>query len=285
MVAKTSEAIRDAATVLILREALEGRPELYFLRRPANMRAFAGVWAFPGGSVDPEDRQVEWRILMAPLDISRATDLARSSEAWDEAVNMDRFLAWAREEMLKRRGYVPHDGIPAPDHDPRANLAVWITAIRELFEESGLLLAHGIDSGFGSEQPAYAQWRAALRTGSRTFLEMCRDRGLRPNLDTLSYLGRLVTPSFEPVRFNTRFFLAWLPRGQNPEGRTGAHEEVWEECWMSPQEALSRYQSGVFPMANPTRFLLEQLEKFSTARDLWASCRGWPGAHWRRDTG
>ena len=240
-------SIRHAATVLLVRAGDGGRPEFHFVRRPDTMRAFAGLWAFAGGSVDPVDRRlaVQW------IDVARATALAEAWEAEPVSIEMARFLEWAAPRFRERSGQVPEAVIPPLRFDPAANAAVWVTAVRELFEETGLWL------GEGAAPTAFDRLGAA---------------DLGPAVARLRFVGRLVTPSHQPVRFNTRFFLVRLEPGEGP-GAAGTEgtAEVADATWRTASEALAAQAAGTFPMAFPTRFVLERLAPYPSVDALLAA--------------
>jgi 8-oxo-dGTP pyrophosphatase MutT (NUDIX family) len=246
----TWRSIRHAATVLLVRPGADGRPEFYFLRRPDTMRAFAGVWAFAGGSVEPGDRALaaDW------IDPGRATALAEAWEKDPASVEMERFLAWAAPRFRERSGRVPEAVVPPLGFDPPANAAVWVTAVRELYEETGIWL------GDGAIPAAFDRLGAAE---------------LAPAVGRLRFLGRLVTPSHQPVRFNTRFFLARLEAGDEPAADGADRDrEVAATTWRPAAEALAAQAAGAFPMAFPTRFVLERLAPYATVDALWAAYGG-----------
>jgi glyoxylase-like metal-dependent hydrolase (beta-lactamase superfamily II)/8-oxo-dGTP pyrophosphatase MutT (NUDIX family) len=112
-----------------------------------------------------------------------------------------------------------------------------IAAVRETFEEVGLLLACD-DLGRPAEpRPAWADWRGRLQRGEATLAQMCRALDLKIDLRHLACWSHWITPPGVPKRFDTRFFLAPMPPGQQPEAdRT----EATELMWLTPQQALSR---------------------------------------------
>lgn len=267
----SSSQIRQAATVLLVRSGTAARPEVYLLRRPASLHAFAGLWAFPGGSVDEQDRDPRWAALL-DLSAQEATQIAQQRETAGVGIETRRF----RTEMgaiisAHLGGPVPDDPIPDPQADPATNLAVWATALRELFEETGVLLAIPATSDSAFPKPAaLLEARKKLRTGERPLIEILHQFNLRPQRQALAYLGRLLTPSSEPRRYDTRFFLAFLPQTAAAEGRLGASEEVDEERWIPPQEAVKLAEDGQLPMAPPTRYALQTIAPYPSLDALWS---------------
>jgi 8-oxo-dGTP pyrophosphatase MutT (NUDIX family) len=177
-----------AATVLLLRPAAGGF-EVYVIRRVAAM-AFGGMYAFPGGGVDPSDSRVH-------------LDWAGPSPA----------------EWGDRLGLAPQ---PAQ--------AVVCAAAREVFEEAGVLLAGArpdtvVGDVSGDDWEAARQDMVARRAGFADFL---RDRGLGLRSDLLVPWSRWITPEFEPRRFDTYFFIASLPAGQRTRNVSGeADHAMW----------------------------------------------------------
>lgn len=167
---------RLAATVLLLRPAAPSGFEVFLQRRAASMAFAAGMYAFPGGTVDPADHDG------APL-------------AGDWAVRLGR---------------------PSP-----AAAAVVRAAAREVTEETGVRLAVA---------------------------------------DLLPWT-RWITPEFEPRRYDTSFFLAALPDGQQPADRSGEADHIE---WMRPGDAVARAATGGIVMLPPTRVTLDELAGYDS---------------------
>ena len=161
-------------------------------------------------------------------------------------------------------------------------LDYYVAAIRECFEESGLLFATDRDGatvrfeGLDAAAPAtslpassnLAAWRGPLHQGERTLGALCTEFDLRLAADRLIYLSHWLTPPARPKRFDTRFFLAVAPAGQ-----TAAHDgtELVEQLWLRPAEALAR--AAELKLLTPTEKTLELLARFDTVAGLlaWAS--------------
>ena len=147
-------------------------------------------------------------------------------------------------------------------------LAYWVAAVRECFEEAGLLLA--VDAGGElvsmADEAAAARFNAhrhALVRGERTLADICRTESLRLATDRLYYCSHWITPAPSPRRFDTRFFVAPAPTEQVPlhdEGETIANE------WMRPADALAR-----FTFIRPTKFSLEAIAPYATVAELLAA--------------
>ncbi|MEQ4302561.1 NUDIX domain-containing protein [Plantactinospora sp. B6F1] len=182
---------RPAATVLLLRPDESGRSgfEVYVIRRAASM-TFGGMYAFPGGSVDPGDSEVR--------------------------------LDWSGPDAA---GWGDRLGLA-----PGAAQAVVCAAAREVFEEAGVLLAgpdHGTVVGDVSGDE-WERARQALVNRHTRFADLLRDCRLTLRSDLLLPWSRWVTPEFEPRRFDTYFFVALLPAGQRPRDVSGeADRTTW----------------------------------------------------------
>ena len=113
-------------------------------------------------------------------------------------------------------------------------LDYWVAAVRESFEEVGLLLAQGGEAGF--DLAAFKPWRDRLQTGAASMADFCRAEGLRLDLRELVYFSHWLTPPGQPRRFDTRFFAAPAPPGQVAEADLG---EALELMWLTPHEALA----------------------------------------------
>ncbi|WBB78970.1 NUDIX hydrolase [Micromonospora sp. WMMD882] len=216
---------RVAATVLLLRPSDAGF-EVYVIRRVAAM-AFGGVYAFPGGGVDPSD--------------------AHAHPGWAGPQPTE----WGR-----RLGVAPE-----------AARAVVCAAAREVFEEAGVLLAGpAVEPDGDRPAPATVvgdvsgdDWEAArvdLEKRRTHFAEFLTGRGLTLRSDLLLPWSRWITPEFEPRRFDTYFFVALLPQGQRTRDVSG---EADHTMWVRPAEALRRAAAGELAMLPPTLMTLEQI--------------------------
>jgi len=263
--AQSPSPVRDAATVLLVRPDGGSGFQVYAMRRSPKLRAFAGVWAFPGGSVDEQDRVPKWRILLAPFDERQATEQTVYRERTMPAIETRDFRKRLGPWIEKRIGTkIPDDPIPDSSLDPATNLASWVTAMRELFEETGTLLVEG-----NLPDPMLLrEIRQKVMSGEIRFGDFLEEHGLRPVPEMLRYMGRLLTPSTEKRRFDTRFFLARLPEGQEVDNMQGLTGEAVEDGWFRPQEILEN-RDGRFPIIPPTRYALEIIAAYRTLDELW----------------
>ncbi len=154
-------------------------------------------------------------------------------------------------------------------------LDYYSAAVRETFEESGVMLARTADG-----RPAFAdlpaadvlQLRRALHAGELGWEELLREHALQPAFDALRYIAYWVTPRGEPRRFATRFFVAALPEGQ--EARHDEAELV-EGHWLSADDALAASRAGELALMPPTRITLESLAPLPSTSAImaWAERR------------
>jgi 8-oxo-dGTP pyrophosphatase MutT (NUDIX family) len=143
-------------------------------------------------------------------------------------------------------------------------LAYYSAAIRELFEESGLLLA---DCAGFDEDPA--DIRAALNEGTLSWADFVKQNSLALHCEKLNYVSHWITPEFEPKRYSTRFFVTALPTGQEANHCGG---ELTESYWVTATEMLAAERRGEVKMIFPTIKTLESIERHKTLDDLieWA---------------
>ena len=228
----------DSATVILLREPDPGRCEVLLVERHASSRTLAGAHVFPGGLVDTSDS--------APALLAAATDLTPPTAA------------------TRRR----------EDLAPEPALAFWIAAIRELFEETGILMAtlDGTPLDFGDSALAarFRAHREALLAGELSFADLVERERLRLATDCLEYFSRWITPVNAPRRYDARFFVAELPAGQEAvhDGR-----ETASVAWLAPAVALERTQAGALTLAPPTVRTLEDLRDLGTTACIVEAAR------------
>jgi 8-oxo-dGTP pyrophosphatase MutT (NUDIX family) len=150
----------------------------------------------------------------------------------------------------------------------------WLGAIREVFEETGVLLARSPDGKArrdATADAALARWREALLTGDATLLDVMRAEGLRPDIDRMVYCSHWITPVAEPKRYDTRFFLAEIPDGC---AVTIDEREMSDALWVTADEALAQFQRGVLPMVFPTVKTIQMLQPYETVDQMLAVFRG-----------
>jgi 8-oxo-dGTP pyrophosphatase MutT (NUDIX family) len=162
------------------------------------------------------------------------------------------------------------DLMPAMPRGPDA--AYWLAAIREAFEETGVLLARtrtGAPLEAGTA-PALTRWRESLLAGSAKLLDVLTDLDAGPDVSGMVYCSHWITPVAEPKRYDTRFFLAALP-----EGGAVAHDEreMSDAVWVTAAEALDRFRTGQLPMVFPTVKTIQRLEHYDSVGAALAAFR------------
>jgi glyoxylase-like metal-dependent hydrolase (beta-lactamase superfamily II)/8-oxo-dGTP pyrophosphatase MutT (NUDIX family) len=162
----------------------------------------------------------------------------------------------------------------------QGGLDLYVAAVRECFEECGLLFANPLQRGvpaagdaanvanLADPANACARWRVPLHRGEIGLADLCREAGLALAVDRLIYFGHWVTPVGRPKRFDTRFFLAEAPPGQ-----VATHDDVEmvEQRWFHPADALAR--SAELRLLTPIVKTLEAIAGFDTVPALLAWAR------------
>ena len=219
---------RPAATIVVIRNE-NSVPEILMLRRNSAALSATGAHVFPGGGVDESDRDVVQQELLVGLD----------------------------EAAARRRLHLPEDA-----------LAYYCAALRELFEEAGILLAvSGPRPDCALDATTVAVGRRELRSGDVSWAQFLVREGLYLDLSGVAYLAHWVTREGRARRFDTRFFLARAPDGQVASPDDG---EVVEHDWVSAADALKRHRRGKWALLYPTQRILELLSSFANLDDVLA---------------
>lgn len=234
--AHAAPQVRAAATVMLVRDDEThpaGGVEVFVMRRAATMAFAPDVTVFPGGGVDDrdDDPALPW--------------LGPAPDRWASLLGVD--------EHLARR--------------------LVVAAAREVFEECGVLLATSATSGasatsatsgkggddtdgVGGAAPGdltgsnWQEQREALVRREIGFAQLLEDRGLALRTDLLRARARWVTPEFETRRYDTFFFVARVPTGQVPDGRT---TEAVTAGWERPADLLAQAGAEQIVLLPPTR--------------------------------
>jgi 8-oxo-dGTP pyrophosphatase MutT (NUDIX family) len=226
--------VRDAATVMLVRDGDDGRMQVFMLRRNLNSDFVGGAYVFPGGAVDEADCHIDLEPVCQ----------GRSDEHASALLGVD-----------------------------RGGLAFWVAAIRECFEEAGVLLAYDGDGtvvSFADPEVAarFDEHRRAVDRGERRLVDVCVAEGLQLAVDRIHYFSHWITPVGPPRRYDTRFFVAAAPPEQVP-----LHDdrETIANLWVNPQEALDRHAAGGLDLIFPTIKNLEAVARFDHAAHLLAA--------------
>jgi 8-oxo-dGTP pyrophosphatase MutT (NUDIX family) len=153
-------------------------------------------------------------------------------------------------------------------------LRYWVAAIRECFEECGVLLAYR-DGALvrwrdRAEMERFHHYRQRLIDGELSMTELCRHERLRLAADRVFYFSHWITPEVAPKRFDTRFFVAAMPEAQ----QTVAHQdEIVDDVWIRPADALSAHAAGDWQMIAPTLTTLSCIAAYPTTEHLLAAVR------------
>lgn len=135
------------------------------------------------------------------------------------------------------------------EEDVEVNVSFYVAAARELFEEVGILLAENRDGEMALEPKKIQAYREQIIAGKMSFIELLQTENLYFNVKKLTYFGSFVTPKGNRYRYDTSFFLARLPKGQQP---SPDEYEIENAFWITPEEALNEYEKGRLPMITPT---------------------------------
>lgn len=148
-------------------------------------------------------------------------------------------------------------------------LRFWVSAIRECFEECGVLFAlqNGqlLDVRTEQHRQELKGWATKISTSAELFKLLLEERELKLATDHIHYFSHWITPEPAPTRFNTRFFLAKLPSGQSADALT---TEVVSACWIQPSVALEKFKTKEWQMILPTLTTLRMISNYTDADDL-----------------
>ena len=202
--------------------------EVFMVRRTIDAVFSPGAHVFPGGALDQADR---------------STELERRCDGLDD-VTASAVLG------------VPDGG-----------LGYFVAAARECFEEAGLLLARR-EGELVTDADRYRSNRDALNAGERSLLDLCVAESLTLAVDLLMPFGHWITPVGPPRRFDTRFFVAPAPAGQDP-----SHDgwETTEGTWMRPADVLDAAARSEVDLIEPTRHTLQALTNYDRIHDVFAA--------------
>lgn len=221
---ETAVTPRQAATVALLRDATGG-VEVFLLRRPSTSGFAADASVFPGGALDDAD----------------------SGAVPDLAPRFDAARAAARMRL------------PASEDGLRLCAGLHVAAVRETFEESGVLIGRDRDGSAldASDAGRLSEARAACLAGV-PFTDVLRDHRLELDPESLVYIAHFVTPVGEPRRYDTRFFAVAAPLSQ-PAAIDAA--EATHGDWFAAAEIRERQQDGRMLLMPPTRIVCAEVSR------------------------
>ena len=230
---------RDAATLILMRDVNRARTgiEILLVRRHSKSSFMPGAYVFPGGAVETADYTTQAERVCDGLSFEQA------------------------------QGIIP-DASP-----PEKALGFFVAAIRETFEEAGILLANREATNviaFSEEGKArFTGYRRQVRKDPFSFVTIIEREGLKLAAENLFYFAHWITPEISPIRFDARFFVAIAP--SNQEVLCDALETT-EHVWIAPQEALKE-QRGDFWLPPPTLASISLLARFSSVDEVIAWTR------------
>ena len=226
---------RDASTVVLLREGDDapGGLEVYLLRRTLDMAFAGGFCVFPGGGVDKRD--------------------------------FDHQIGWV--------GPSPQEWADLLGTSEEHARALVCAAVRETFEESGVLLAGPTEDTVVGDTTGddWEKDRQRLEARELAFTDFLDQRGLRLRTDLLELWGSWVTPVFEPRRYDTRFFVAALPQGQVTRDVSTESDHV---VWMKVRDVIDAVDDGAMAMLPPTYATCLELYAHTTTAAALESAAG-----------
>jgi 8-oxo-dGTP pyrophosphatase MutT (NUDIX family) len=221
------------AATVVLLRPGASGPEVYLLQRQTSMEFAGGMYVFPGGGVDPRD--------------------------------FDAAVAWA--------GPSPAEWATRLGTDEETARALVCAAVRETFEESGILLAgqHPDDVVADTTGADWEADRVALEGRELAMTDFLNRRGLVLRSDLLGAWAGWLTPVFEPRRYRTWFFVAHLPEGQLTRDVSTESERV---TWLSAADAVAAVDDGRMFMLPPTYLTCLEVTRHDSVDDVLAACTG-----------
>jgi 8-oxo-dGTP pyrophosphatase MutT (NUDIX family) len=230
--------VRDAATVLMVRDGAQGL-EVAMLRRRLESIFARGAYVFPGGALDEEDRDPRWGSRCDGHD-----DVSASAVLGTES----------------------------------GGLAFWVAAVRECFEESGILLAQGssgrpVSFAAPADAERFRRHRATVDDSLVDLFDVCAAEDLQLPVGRLHYFSHWITPAPSPRRYDTRFFVT-----RAPDDQVLSHDdrETIAALWVRPADALDRNAAGDFELIYPTLRSLETLTSYPDADAVLAAATAAP---------
>lgn len=230
---------KNASTVILLRDKEPEGFEVFLLKRHEKSSFMGGNFVYPGGRVDREDGSLE--------------------------------ICSYTKGMTFEEAYKMYGGTLSQEE----SFAHWIAAVRELFEEAGVLLAYKLEGNpfdFKNveEKKRFSDYRELLQKGQITICQIAKKEKLFLALDQLYYYAHWITPEARSERFDTRFYLARHPVGQEA---SYDQKETMEGIWLTPLKALEENSNRKIALSPPTLKTLEDLSRFKSMDDILSSLR------------
>jgi 8-oxo-dGTP pyrophosphatase MutT (NUDIX family) len=230
---------KNAATVILLRDKEPEGFEVFLLKRHEKSSFMGGNFVYPGGRVDRGDGSLEICSFSKGITFDEAHKILGGTTS------------------------------------PEESFAHWIAGIRELFEEAGVLLAYDQKGNSfqiknRTEQEKFFNYRALLQKGGITLCQMAQEEKLLFALDQLHYYAHWITPEARSERFDTRFFIARYPLGQEA---SHDQKETTAGVWLTPKKALDENLKGEVFLSPPTLKTLEDLSRFKAMDEVFHSLK------------
>jgi len=229
----------DAATVMLLRHQQKKDIEVLMVLRHRKSRFVPGYYVYPGGILDVEDFHTIIDDYIEGIDREQAADIMHDMS------------------------------------QPEKAIGAWVAGIRETFEEVGILLAQHRDGSpliirSAEERSRFFDYRLALNRGEIKFHQLLARENLILSLQSLYYFSHWITPESLPLRYDVRFFVAEIPRGQSV-----VHDgiELTGHRWLKPVQALADYEEGKMGMVLPQLMTLRDVSRFRTIDEVIAAAR------------
>ncbi|AWB85048.1 NUDIX hydrolase [Corynebacterium liangguodongii] len=225
---------RLACTVILTRDGETGL-EVWVFERVMSMPNYPGMTVFPGGGVDSRD--------FPHAESAGELWYGRSAEDLAAQLKVGSDTAYA----------------------------LLLAAVRELFEETGTLLAVDSAGDLPADAHSFHSQRVRMESHELSLTEVLRDKGLRVTPDLLLPFARWVGRSERGTTYDTFTWLARLPEGQQPDGRTG---EADDANWFPPALLIDGWRAGLVRFAPSTWAQLLDISEFATTDDLWEATKG-----------
>ncbi len=236
--------IRSASSVILVRESTGFSRDLlqiYTIKRPDTMRFLPGFTAYPGGALEQGDESAEW----------------------------DQYIGHDVQQDLLLSEMAP-SAFPAPLTGGdliRRKRAHLIAAMREVFEETGHLIGQAKQAGVAKyfEPSSLLHYRQALDRNEMTFYEVIKALNITLDDRQFIYAGRRLTPPISPIRFDTRFYVTYVPASVQ---LLPSVDEVAADAWIEPSRALELAERRMIQCAPPTVEIFRSLAQIDKQTQL-----------------